>query len=59
MRAIDDARRFAATEWVRRGGSEVGLQATLGWSSNAMVARYTRTHRQELSLAEHRKLFPL
>ena len=52
-----DSRRGFATEWLRRGGSEVGLQAAAGWTSTAMIARYTRTHRQELALAVARRLF--
>ena len=50
------ARRFFATEWIRKGGSELGLMSTCGWTSSKLIATYTRMHRSELAIAEGRKL---
>jgi site-specific recombinase XerC len=53
-----DSRRFAATEWIRRGGSQVGLETALGWRPGSiMVAKYTRMNAEELAIGEHRRLF--
>lgn len=52
-----DARRGYATRWLEAGGSETGLQGVCGWSSNAMVARYTRMSREKLAHDEARRLW--
>jgi integrase len=45
-------RRGLATQWLARGGSEIGLMRVAGWSSTRMVDRYTRARDEELALAE-------
>jgi site-specific recombinase XerD len=36
-------RHTMANRWLEKGGSEQGLMSTAGWSSRAMLDRYTRT----------------
>lgn len=45
-------RRGWAVESLRRGVSETSVRAAAGWSSGAMVARYTRARSSELAVAE-------
>ena len=49
-------RRGMAVEWLRRGGSQVSLQALNGWRSGLMVSKYVRALSAELALDEHRRL---
>ena len=49
-------RRAYAERWLAKGGSEVGLMRTAGWSSPSMVARYTRTNGERLAVEEARRL---
>lgn len=49
-------RHTAATRWLRAGGSEQGLMATAGWSSRAMLDRYTAASASERAAAEARSL---
>jgi integrase len=50
-------RRRMAGEWIARGGTETGLMAAAGWSSTAMVARYSKGVAQENAMAESERLF--
>jgi site-specific recombinase XerD len=45
-------RHTAATRWLRKGGSEQGLMAVAGWSSRAMLDRYTGASASERAAAE-------
>lgn len=49
-------RHTAATRWLRHGGSEAGLMAIAGWSSRAMLDRYTAASATERAIAEARGL---
>lgn len=49
-------RHTAATRWLRAGGSEGGLMAVAGWSTRAMVDRYTGASASERAAAEARTL---
>jgi integrase/recombinase XerD len=49
-------RHTAATRWLRAGGSEGGLMAVAGWSTRAMVDRYTGASAAERAAAEARNL---
>jgi len=50
-------RRALATRWLAEGGSETALQSIAGWTSTAMVRKYTRMHAEELAHDEYRRLF--
>ena len=49
-------RHTAAVRWLRSGGSETGLRAHAGWTSNAMVARYTKAASEQLAAEEFDRL---
>jgi integrase len=49
-------RSTAATRWLRAGGSEGGLMAMAGWSTRAMLDRYTGASAAERAAAEARNL---
>ncbi len=49
-------RTTAATRWLRAGGSEQGLMAVAGWSTRAMLDRYTGASASERAAAEARGL---
>jgi integrase/recombinase XerD len=49
-------RHTAAHRWLAAGGSEGGLQAIAGWSSPAMLTRYTRARASDRAADEARKL---
>lgn len=49
-------RHTAAQRWLDSGGSEGGLMAIAGWSSRAMLDRYTRSTAAERAVAEARNL---
>ena len=49
-------RSTAATRWLRAGGSEQGLMAVAGWSTRAMLDRYTGASDAERAAAEARGL---
>lgn len=49
-------RHTCATRWLRRGGSEGGLMAVAGWSSRAMMDRYTAASASERAAEEARGL---
>jgi integrase len=51
-----DVRRFFATEWLRRGGSESSLVRLCGWRDDSMLRTYVRAHADVLALAEYRRL---
>jgi site-specific recombinase XerD len=51
-------RHAAADTWLRRGGSEDGLMANMGWQSGTIVQRYGRANRQDRAREEHRRLAP-
>lgn len=50
-------RRGWAVESLRRGVSQVSVQAAAGWNSGAMAARYTRALAGELSVEEFRRSY--
>ncbi|MGO9079030.1 MAG: tyrosine recombinase XerC [Streptosporangiaceae bacterium] len=49
-------RHSFAAEWLRRGGSESGLQRIAGWSGPEMLQRYIADRAAELALEEARRL---
>jgi integrase/recombinase XerD len=49
-------RHTAAVRWLRAGGSEVGLMAQAGWTSNSMIGRYTKTASEQLAAEEFDRL---
>lgn len=49
-------RHAFANRWLSAGGSESGLQAMAGWSSPAMLGRYTRAQASDRAAEESRKL---
>jgi site-specific recombinase XerD len=49
-------RSTAATRWLRAGGSEQGLMSVAGWSTRAMLDRYTGASAAERAAAEARVL---
>lgn len=49
-------RHTAATRWLRAGGSEGGLMAVAGWSTRAMIDRYTGASAAERAASEARGL---
>uniref|UniRef100_A1UIV5 Phage integrase family protein n=1 Tax=Mycobacterium sp. (strain KMS) TaxID=189918 RepID=A1UIV5_MYCSK len=49
-------RHTAATRWLRAGGSEQGLMAVAGWSTRAMIDRYTGASAAERAAVESRSL---
>jgi len=49
-------RSTAATRWLRAGGSEQGLMSVAGWSTRAMLDRYTGASASERAAAEARNL---
>jgi site-specific recombinase XerD len=49
-------RHTAATRWLLHGGSEGGLMAIAGWSSRAMIDRYTGASAAERALDEAKGL---
>lgn len=49
-------RHTAATRWLRANGSEQGLMSMAGWSSRAMLDRYTAASAAERAAAEARTL---
>ena len=50
-------RRWFATSWLTRGGSETSLARILGWSSTAMAAVYTRATAHQVAVAEYGRVF--
>jgi site-specific recombinase XerD len=49
-------RHTTATRWLRAGGSETGLRAHAGWTSNRMIERYTRAASEQLASEEFDRL---
>ncbi|WP_231989788.1 tyrosine-type recombinase/integrase [Mycobacterium sp. 852002-51057_SCH5723018] len=49
-------RRTFACRWLAAEGSEQGLMAVAGWTSHAMIARYTNASAAERAAAESRRL---
>lgn len=49
-------RRRFAVEWLRKGGSEIGLQRVAGWNSNTMIKTYVAAKADELATDEMRRL---
>ena len=45
-------RHTAASRWLAAGGSENGLMAVAGWSSRAMLDRYTRATASDRAAAD-------
>jgi integrase/recombinase XerD len=50
-------RRWHASRWLAAGGSETGLMADSGWTSSAMVGRYTRDAKEQNAQLEAARLF--
>jgi len=62
MAGVDDAhahrfRHTHATDWLSKGGGESALMNTMGWSSGAMLRRYTAHRAGELAQAEFKRLY--
>jgi site-specific recombinase XerD len=49
-------RHTMAVRWMRAGGSETGLMAHAGWTSNTMVARYVKAASEQLAGEEFTRL---
>jgi integrase/recombinase XerD len=49
-------RHSAAVRWLRSGGSEAGLLAHAGWTSNAMINRYVKAASEQLAGVEFDRL---
>ena len=49
-------RHTAAVRWLKAGGTETGLRAHAGWTSNAMIARYSKTASEQLAGEEFNRL---
>lgn len=49
-------RRYMATTWLRKGGSEVSLIRICGWSSGAMLRHYVSASADTIALEEFRRL---
>ena len=49
-------RHSMAVRWMRAGGSETGLMAHAGWTSNTMVARYVKAASEQLAGEEFNRL---
>ncbi len=49
-------RHSAAVRWLRSGGSEAGLLAHAGWTSNAMINRYVKAASEQLAGEEFDRL---
>lgn len=48
-------RNTFAVRWLRAGGSEAGLMSLAGWSTRAMIDRYTAASASERAVAEYRR----
>lgn len=53
---IHRLRHTAAVRWLRSGGTETGLRAHAGWTSNSMIDRYVKTASEELAGEEFDRL---
>jgi site-specific recombinase XerD len=49
-------RHSMSVRWLRSGGSETGLRAHAGWTSNAMIGRYTQAASEQLAAEEFDRL---
>jgi site-specific recombinase XerD len=49
-------RRGYCASWLTDGGSQSGLQTTLGWTSPAMVQRYLSQRAGEVALSEYHRM---
>ena len=49
-------RHTAAVRWLRSGGTETGLMAHAGWTSNAMIGRYVKAASEQLAGEEFDRL---
>ena len=49
-------RRYFATQWLARAGSESSLIRLCGWTSGAMLRTYTAANTDALALTEYRRL---
>ena len=51
-------RHAAADAWLQMGGSEVNLEARMGWRSPAIIRRYAAANREDRAIEETRRLAP-
>jgi len=49
-------RRGWAVDSLMRGMNEISVRTAAGWISGAMVARYTKKHKQQVAMSQYRKL---
>jgi len=49
-------RHSAAVRWLRSGGTETGLMAQAGWTTNSMVGRYVKAASEQLAGEEFDRL---
>jgi site-specific recombinase XerD len=49
-------RHTAAVRWLKSGGTETGLMAQAGWTSNDMVGRYAKAASEQLAAEEFDRL---
>lgn len=50
-------RRWHASKWLLGGGSETGLMSNSGWTTPAMIVRYTKANKETIAAEESRRLF--
>jgi site-specific recombinase XerD len=53
---IHRLRHTAAVRWLKAGGTETGLRAQAGWTSNTMIARYAKSASEQLAGEEFDRL---
>jgi integrase len=53
---VHRTRHTAAVRWLKAGGTETGLRAQAGWTSNAMIARYAKSASEQLAGEEFNRL---
>lgn len=49
-------RHTAAVRWLRNGGTETGLRAHAGWTSNTMIGRYVKSASEQIAAEEFDRL---
>ncbi len=53
-----EARATFAVEWIAGGGSTISLKNMAGWTSDAMIARYTALAAGQMAKDEYKRLQP-
>ena len=53
-----EARATYAADWIAKGGSTLSLKKHAGWSSDAMIARYTALAASQIASDEYKRIMP-